>query len=75
MRIGTLLVVYFVALFFLHQDSWLKNDPSLVFGILPATLAYHMLFTVLAVAGWAAVIKFAWPTGLDDESSDGGTGK
>lgn len=75
MRIGTLLVVYFVALFFLHQDSWLKNNPGLVFGVLPATLAYHMLFTVLAVAGWAAVVRFAWPTGLDDEPSDGGTGK
>lgn len=69
MRAGTFLTCYLVALFFLHQDFWLKDNPKLVFGIFPATLAYHMLFTVLAVLGWAAVVKFAWPKGLDDDDS------
>jgi hypothetical protein len=76
MRAGTLLTCYLVALFFFHQDFWLKDNPKLVFGILPATLAYHMFFTVLAVLGWAAVVKFAWPAGLDDDDSpEGGTRK
>ncbi|MDA0348363.1 MAG: DUF3311 domain-containing protein [Verrucomicrobia bacterium] len=70
---------YLVLLFFLHQDSWLKNDGTLVFGVLPATLAYHMGFVIAAAVGWLLVIKFAWPEGLDGEPDsenpgDGGAG-
>jgi len=66
----TLIIGYLVLLFFLHQDSWLKNDGTLVMGFLPATLAYHMAFTVAAAVGWLLIVKFAWPKGLDDEGGE-----
>ena len=66
----SLIVGYLILLFFLHQDSWLKNDPTLVFGFLPATLAYHMGFTIAAAIGWFLIVKFAWPEGLDDEGGE-----
>jgi hypothetical protein len=61
----------------LHQDFWLKDNASLVFGFLPATLAYHMGFVCAAAIGWLMVIKFAWPKGLEgepdsDSASEGG---
>ena len=67
----TLVFGYLVLLFFLHQDSWLKNDGTLVLGFLPATLAYHMGFVIAAAFGWFLVIRFAWPEGLDDGPTHG----
>jgi hypothetical protein len=70
----TLVFGYLILLFFLHQDSWLKNDGTLVLGFLPATLAYHMGFVFAAAFGWLLVIKFAWPEGLDGEPDSKNTG-
>lgn len=67
----TLIFGYLVLLAILHQDSWLKNDGTLVFGFLPATLAYHMGFVCAAAIGWALVVKFAWPERLDDGPTHG----
>ena len=67
----TLIFGYLVLLFFLHQDSWLKNDGTLVMGFLPATLAYHMGFVIAAALGWLLVVKFAWPDGLEGEPESG----
>jgi hypothetical protein len=53
-----------ILLFILHQDS-------LVFGILPATLAYHMLFTVLAALAWVMVVKYAWPQFPEEDDEEG----
>jgi hypothetical protein len=66
-----LVIVYMVVLFVLHQDFWLKDNATLVFGVLPASLAYHMAFTVLAALGWFLVVKFAWPTFPEDEKEEG----
>ena len=54
-------------LFVLHQDFWWKNDPTLVFGFLPISLAYHVVWTLLVALGWFLVGKFCWPEGLDEE--------
>ena len=40
---GTLITGYFVVLFFLHQDSWWRNDPRLVLGFLPVSLGARVL--------------------------------
>jgi hypothetical protein len=50
----------------LHQDFWLWSDRSLVFGFLPIGLAYHSLFSILAACLWAAAVKFAWPSDLEE---------
>ena len=45
----------------IHQDFWWWDDGSLVFGFLPVGLAFHALFSILAVGLWALAIKVAWP--------------
>jgi hypothetical protein len=56
-------VVYLLlaALFLLHQDFWLWSDKSLVLGLLPAGLAYHILYSLLSAAVWYLAIQHAWP--------------
>jgi hypothetical protein len=61
-----LILAFFVLLFVLHQDFWWRSDPSLVFGILPVSLAYHVVWTLLIAAGWFLVTKFCWPHELDE---------
>ena len=63
----SLIFAFLILLVILHQDFWLKDDPSLVFGFLPATLAYHMGFVIAAAIAWLLVIKYAWPEGLEVE--------
>jgi hypothetical protein len=62
-----LILTFFLLLFVLHQDFWWKNDPRLVLGFLPVSLAYHIVWTLLVALGWFLVGKFCWPRGLDDE--------
>jgi hypothetical protein len=50
-----------IVLAVLHQDFWLWDNRSLVFGFLPIGLAYHMLFSIMAAVVWACALKFAWP--------------
>lgn len=53
-------------LFILHQDFWWWDNPSLVFGFLPIGLAYHLVFSVAAGCTWFAMIKFAWPSHVEE---------
>jgi hypothetical protein len=63
----TLIAGLFVLLFILHQDFWWKNDPRLVLGVLPVSLAYHVVWTLLVAFGWFLVTKFCWPVDLDEK--------
>ncbi len=63
-------IAFMLVLFVLHQDFWLKDNGSLVFGILPVGLAYHMAFTVLAASGWFVVVKYAWPNFREEEGEE-----
>lgn len=71
---------YLILLAVLHQDWWLKDNPNLVFGLFPVTLAYHMGFVMAAAIGWFLVTRFVWPDELDgvptevDPSGKGGKG-
>ncbi|MBC9866452.1 MAG: DUF3311 domain-containing protein [Opitutae bacterium] len=69
MRKKSLIIGFLILLFFLHQDFWLKDNPSLVFGFLPATLAYHMFWTVAAAFGWWCLVRFAWPPEFEESDS------
>ena len=81
----TLIAGFLVLLFFLHQDFWLRDNPALIFGFLPATLAYHMFWTVAAAFGWWCLVRFAWPREFEEDHSavsssstpetEGGSGK
>ena len=50
-----------VLLAVIHQDFWWWDEGYLVFGFLPVGLAFHALFSLLAVGLWALAIKVAWP--------------
>ena len=67
----TLILLFFLLLLVLHQDFWWRSDATLVFGVLPVSLAYHIVWTLLVAVGWFLVTKFCWPHALDDEASKG----
>ena len=65
----TLLIVI---MYVLHQDIWFWRTPfPLVFGFLPAGLAYHAAYSVVLAAVMALLVKWAWPAHLETgEDSD-----
>ena len=63
-----LLAGFVLLVYVLHQDNWLARDSTLVFGVLPAELAYQAAFSVLAAITMAILVHFAWPTRLEEEA-------
>jgi hypothetical protein len=63
-----LLVLAFVVLYVLHQDVWFwRTARPLAFGVLPVGLFYHGCFSVAASLFMWALVKFAWPSHLEEE--------
>ena len=62
----TLVPAAFLALFVLHHDLWLWDNAGLVFGALPAGLAYHLGFSIVAAGLWFAATRFNWPQAWED---------
>jgi len=58
-------IIAFVVLFALHQDSWNWDNSTLVFGFIPAGLAYHAGYSVVAAVFWYLVSRFAWPHAVE----------
>jgi hypothetical protein len=56
-----------IAVYILHQDfwNWKRADP-LVFGFLPAGLAYHAGYSIAAALLMAVLVRFAWPRHLEN---------
>jgi len=56
-------IVYIAAvlLAILHQDFWLWDSTTLLFGFLPVGLAYHAVYSLLAALLWYGALHFAWP--------------
>tara|TARA_B000000460_G_C21385232_1_gene335665 strand:- start:348 stop:590 length:243 start_codon:yes stop_codon:yes gene_type:complete len=66
-----ILSVAVAALYLLHQDFWNWDTAvPLIFGFLPIGLFYHVLYSI-AVAGlmWS-LVRFAWPSHLENEFTD-----
>ena len=53
-----------------HQDfwNWHKADP-MVFGFLPAGLAYHAGYAILCSALMAVLVETAWPKHLETDET------
>ncbi len=49
-----------------HYDFWNWDDRSVAFGFLPVGLAYQALISILAAVVWALVVKFAWPSWIEE---------
>ena len=54
-------------LYVLHQDYWFWREARpLVFGFLPIGLFYHAVFTVASAGALWLLVKFAWPSHLEE---------
>lgn len=51
-------------LYLLHNDLWLWDDPTLVFG-LPVGLVYHAGFSIAASIVLTLLVLKAWPDHLE----------
>jgi hypothetical protein len=62
-----LITVLVLAVYIVHQDwwNWHRIFP-LVFGFLPAGLAYHVGYSILASVLMAVLVKLAWPKHLEN---------
>ena len=54
--------LFFLVLFFLHQDFWNWSDESLVGLGMPIGLFYHALFSLACSALGVWAVTRAWPT-------------
>ncbi len=64
----TLLAVAVLALYVLHQDIWFwRTAHPLVFGFVPIGLFYQGCFSVAAALLMWLLVKFAWPSHLENE--------
>jgi hypothetical protein len=59
-------------LYLLHNDLWLWNDPTLVFG-LPVGLVYHVGFAVAASIVLTLLVLKAWPDNLEVPDAEAGS--
>jgi hypothetical protein len=66
MNKSVVIFVGFLILAVLHQDFWNWDKADLVFGFMPIGLAYHAAYSLVAAIFWALVVKFAWPTKLEE---------
>ena len=57
------------SLLILHQDFWFWNNASLVWGVVPITLVYHVGLSIAAGVVWYLATRFAWPENLDEQAS------
>ena len=63
-----LLVIAVVALYILHQDIWFwRTAYPLIFGFIPIGLFYQACFSIAAAGLMWLLVKFAWPSHLEEE--------
>jgi hypothetical protein len=66
MKSSVIIFVGFLIMAVLHQDFWNWDKADLVLGFMPIGLAYHAGYSLVAALFWALVVKFAWPTKLEE---------
>ena len=65
-----------VALYVLHNDLWLWDDPRLVLA-LPVGLVYHVAFCIATSVVLTLLVVYAWPEHLEvpEEGAEAGTAR
>jgi len=58
-----------VLLMVLHQDWWLWDNNTLLFGFMPVGLAWHIGISIAASLLWAHICFWHWPKELDEIES------
>jgi hypothetical protein len=70
----SLLAIAIIALYLLHQDFWFwRAAAPIVFGFLPVGLFYHICYTLVISALMWALVKYVWPSHLEDEDKEANT--
>ena len=65
-----LMVTLVTALYVLHQDFWFwRTATPMLFGFIPIGLSYHALFTVAVSALMWMLVKYAWPSHLEQDAA------
>lgn len=49
----------------LHQDNWLWDDTTLVFGFMPIGLFYQACISLAAAFVWYLATLFCWPKEME----------
>jgi len=65
----TLIWILVVVLLIAHQDNFLWDDGTLVWGFMPIGLAYQVGISLAAAVVWFLATQFCWPTNLAEEHS------
>ena len=69
-----LLLILVGALYIVHQDFWFwRTARPLVFNILPIGLFYHACYTIATAFAIWLLVKYAWPSELEEQIGDGTT--
>jgi hypothetical protein len=72
----SLLVIAIIALYLLHQDFWFwRAAAPVVLGFLPVGLFYHVCYTLVISALMWALVKYAWPSRLDERAGEWESGR
>jgi hypothetical protein len=75
-RNGPLVIaVLTTLLLILHQDYWFWTNKTLVFGILPIGLFWHIGISLAATMLWYLATRIAWPLDLPTSSDRGQAGR
>jgi hypothetical protein len=53
----------------LHQLNLFGDDATLVGGVFPVTLLYHVAISVAAGITWFLAVQCAWPQDLVDDAA------
>ena len=71
-----LMVTLVTALYLLHQDIWFwRTAIPIILGFIPIGLFYHACFTVAASALMWILVKYAWPSHLEQDAAQDSTGR
>jgi hypothetical protein len=72
----SLFVIAILALYLLHQDFWFwRAAAPLVLGFLPVGLFYHVCYTLVISALMWALVKYAWPSRLEEGTGEWESGR
>ena len=61
-----ILWILIAGLILAHQDFWYWHDTTMVFGLVPMGLFYHVCISLAAATVWFIACTFAWPKGIDE---------
>lgn len=54
-----------------HQDFWWRSDyRTVLFGVLPVSLAYHICISIAASVLWGLACYYCWPSGVDIDDAE-----